>query len=1135
MSVHKHPRRTAGLAVAVGLGLAVATGHGVAVADPSDSTAAKGTNETETGPSATGETTGSSATTGSNGATSAGQPSEPGGAATLHQPASSVSATGGAVTSGGGAGEDADAGDPEQPADDDSNDADDVAAGDAGDTSTTDEPAIDVTPIREVSESVAGLSDTSSRGSRGSDTPAAVNPTADVEPPPTTARTPSATPRAGTSTTAALTASAPATTATMAATSTVAPVVQTALAPPPAPAGFFGGIANAVAVTAATIVGFFSPSVFSAPLTPFAPLNSLLQFLYAARRPFFGVVSNSAPTATAGTQTQQTTGEVTGTVAAADADGDVVHFGIGQAPANGNVEVFADGSWVYVPSRQLSAGGGTDTFTVTVDDNHRALFQGGALDVFTETGRTTVPITVTVAARPDVNEIFKSFSVINLTGAPLVFRGMSFVSNDVNAPKFDSVLMPGESQSFEVSYYFTEDSFGEAAYSSLDNRTTVFAPRMTVGAYGGKKFMTCNTGDCEIESSEIAYLKDRPGTVIDIPAAQAQARAELLNRLCQDGGRASCSFDYKRTEKAYSGAHGVGNAIENGVAETQPRAITIKDDQVQTTNVSFGGKVSANIAKIISAELSSTYGRTVSTKYSFAQTLNTAVPGYTRTFVVGEQPVIRDHGDFTVKLGNTTFILRDVYLDSPDPNGQSRYTVYSEAYYPPAGSDDQQEPGLPTPAVDTAAEPLESAPVLVPAPRTGPAAIAPPAPAVPNSPLEVFAAVGRQVLGGFVNQAPTAVPVSNPQSSGGTVTGTLGAVDGDGDGLSYAVADAPTNGNVVVKADGTYVYTPDPAFADKGGADVFSVTVADNRQTVFGPSGTITVPVVVTVVSTKAPSALLTSSFDIVNATSIPLIFRGYSYASGRVDNGPRVGSILLPGQVQRFDVVNYGGATSVNPVYGTSTANLYEVQLTTSVLGREVRCFKTGRGACSANDDGTGLILKDSPGTVVDLTASQGADLVNRACGTTVATCEVKFAYPPVPATTNPHALGAAVINRSNGDVSTTFTVSEELSESTSFSVNGKLSVAFLSFLNAEFTASYGRTFTTTHTFTDTLGPVVVPKGQTRSVTFVEPVIRAHGDVTVTMGNTVFHVRDIDFDTPDKNGQGAIRISDKPLSDPAI
>jgi VCBS repeat-containing protein len=80
----------------------------------------------------------------------------------------------------------------------------------------------------------------------------------------------------------------------------------------------------------------------------------------------------------------------------------------------------------------------------------------------------------------------------------------------------------------------------------------------------------------------------------------------------------------------------------------------------------------------------------------------------------------------------------------------------------------------------------------------------------------------------FFNQAPTINPKQLTEDSEGVITGTLGALDADGDPLTYTITQKPIYGTVNLDANGNYTYTPDPEFAYTGGTDTFTVDVSDN-------------------------------------------------------------------------------------------------------------------------------------------------------------------------------------------------------------------------------------------------------------------------------------------------------------------
>lgn len=75
------------------------------------------------------------------------------------------------------------------------------------------------------------------------------------------------------------------------------------------------------------------------------------------------------------------------------------------------------------------------------------------------------------------------------------------------------------------------------------------------------------------------------------------------------------------------------------------------------------------------------------------------------------------------------------------------------------------------------------------------------------------------------NKPPTVNPVQLTGQSGGPITGTIGAVDPEGDALTYKVTADPSFGTVTVGQDGSYSYSPGTSFV---GTDNFVVTASDS-------------------------------------------------------------------------------------------------------------------------------------------------------------------------------------------------------------------------------------------------------------------------------------------------------------------
>ncbi|WP_235658431.1 family 1 glycosylhydrolase [Mycolicibacterium moriokaense] len=111
----------------------------------------------------------------------------------------------------------------------------------------------------------------------------------------------------------------------------------------------------------------------------------------------------------------------------------------------------------------------------------------------------------------------------------------------------------------------------------------------------------------------------------------------------------------------------------------------------------------------------------------------------------------------------------------------------------------------------------------------------PSGPADPPTLWTLLAWVRRELFNG----SPSITPVVNSQTNG-LVTGNIGAVDPEGDPLTYTVIGTPHNGGTVeIDQAGNFTYRPTNAMAAVGGTDQFTVVVSDESAGlhVHGPLG----------------------------------------------------------------------------------------------------------------------------------------------------------------------------------------------------------------------------------------------------------------------------------------------------------
>ncbi|WP_319430913.1 Ig-like domain-containing protein [Mycobacterium sp. RTGN5] len=93
-----------------------------------------------------------------------------------------------------------------------------------------------------------------------------------------------------------------------------------------------------------------------------------------------------------------------------------------------------------------------------------------------------------------------------------------------------------------------------------------------------------------------------------------------------------------------------------------------------------------------------------------------------------------------------------------------------------------------------------------------------------NPILDLFNGFGFAIRRSFFNQAPKVKPIQISGQTIGVITGTIAAVDPEGDPIEYTLKKAPEFGTVVFGPAGTYTYTPGAGF---DGTDQFIVTAKD--------------------------------------------------------------------------------------------------------------------------------------------------------------------------------------------------------------------------------------------------------------------------------------------------------------------
>lgn len=125
------------------------------------------------------------------------------------------------------------------------------------------------------------------------------------------------------------------------------------------------------------------------------------------------------------------------------------------------------------------------------------------------------------------------------------------------------------------------------------------------------------------------------------------------------------------------------------------------------------------------------------------------------------------------------------------------------------------------------------------------------------------------------NSAPVAVSIDLITQADVAIVDMLAATDADGDPITYAVAEEPTQGTLSIAADGQFTYQPN---ATVTGTDSFSFTASDAANA----SGTATVNITIEkqIVSFASYSRMVFAQ----NETDTPLPTNGRDFTQDVTD-----------------------------------------------------------------------------------------------------------------------------------------------------------------------------------------------------------------------------------------------------------
>jgi len=388
--------------------------------------------------------------------------------------------------------------------------------------------------------------------------------------------------------------------------------------------------------------------------------------------------------------------------------GAAVSMQLSQAPALGIVQLLSNGSYTYNPGADFT---GTDTFTVQVTS---AGFN--ILEPFTP--RTS---TVTVGINPTpLVSVSRGFNLTNLSGQAVylaeIQKEAGYEDSLEIAPPIGWVLRPGESAHFETTYWYfytyetraiwktcTDTSCATVTPGSQQWKVRLHTWSGQFWDVNGPTTMNCETGSCSYDNdgavisnplgdvgANRAFLLDSPGTVRTLSAGtDADRVARVLEGLCNQNSSATCVFKPANFALTQTDWKFATPALQN--ASSSESTLTLTRNQTESTQTSLKVAENAKLSlfKIVEAGVTSEATNTWTTSQSYQYAVGIKVqPGEWGVLKV-KDPIKQVTGDFTATIGNTTWNLKGVNFETPDPDpsrtldqGQPVYQAFTAPLKP---------------------------------------------------------------------------------------------------------------------------------------------------------------------------------------------------------------------------------------------------------------------------------------------------------------------------------------------------------------------------------------------------------------------------------------------------------------------
>ncbi|MBN9497444.1 MAG: tandem-95 repeat protein [Alphaproteobacteria bacterium] len=530
---------------------------------------------------------------------------------------------------------------------------------------------------------------------------------------------------------------------------------------------------------------------------------------------------NDAPTTSGGTATGNEDTAITGQLAASDADGDTLTFGLAPTggPANGTVTVNPDGSYTYTPAANFN---GSDSFTYQVSDGKGGTTLGTITVGVNPVNDAPTASSATVAGQEDGSIAGQ------VTGHDVDGDALSFAVD--GAPANGTVTMNSDgSFSYTPAPNFNGTDSFTYTVSDGNGGTTTGTVSVNVAAVNDAPTTAGGTANGDEDSTVTGQLAaaDVDGDTLTFGLAPNGAPTNGTVTVNPDGSYSyTPAANFNGTDSfTYTVSDGNGGVTTGSISITVDPA----NDAPTTSGATFAGQEDGSIAgQVTGVDID---GDALSFAVDGAPANGTVTMNPDGSFSYTPAPNFNGTDSFTYMVsdgnGGTTTGTVSVNVaavnDAPTTAGGTAN-----------GDEDSTVTGQ-LAATDVDGDALTFGLAQNGAPQHGTVTVNPDGsytytPAANFNGTDSFTYTVSDGNGGTTtgsisitvdpaNDAPTTSGATLAGQEDGSIAGQVTGLDIDGDALSFAVDGAPSNGTVTMNPDGSFSYTPAPNF---NGTDSFS-------------------------------------------------------------------------------------------------------------------------------------------------------------------------------------------------------------------------------------------------------------------------------------------------------------------------